>query len=250
MSAPVVSARRRAAEIGTRAGLVLLVWRRFPEVFWIDVDRYWRSFHHLSINHLPYRNFLWEFPPLTAVPAATARALPLRTFGIAFAAVMVAAEYAALELLRRGWPDALRRIVAYWSVVGWPVAAVGYFRFDFLAVVAATAGIVAIVRGRTAVTATVVGFAAKLWPVVLLAPVLVERKLRSAVTTAVALAALVTCWFAFSPSGFHAFIRFRHGSGVQVESLVGVVPLLIGHRPQLVSGAWVVWPGQLKLHQH
>jgi hypothetical protein len=237
----MTAARRVVVELAPRVALAVVVWHRFPVLFWNDADHYWHAFH---AGGLPYREFLWEFPPLTIVPMALA-VVPLWLFGPALATTMAACEVGALHLVRRGRPRA-EDLTRYWLTTGWVLVLFAYFRFDFLAVVLAVGAFVAWERGRRGgwVVATL-GFLAKLWPVALAVVALARRQVGEVTRLAVAVGAVTLLWFAWSPSGFRAFLDFRRGSGVHVESVVGPFALLSGSRPTFVSGAWVVGAGSL-----
>jgi hypothetical protein len=197
---------------------------------------------------LPYRDFDWEYPPLTVVPVIPAVLLRRNVylFAVWFGSAMAACELASLELLRRiaGSATSTRSLNRYWYVVGVPLGGIAWFRLDFLSVVCATAGLVALYERRSAVGATVAGVAAKLWPGVLAATLLVERRTRDVVKAVVGVVAVVTVWYAWSPHGFQTFLRFRRSTGFQIEGLVGSVSLLLGSKADTASNTWIVNKGQ------
>lgn len=232
---------RFVAELAPRVALAVVVWHRFPVVFWNDADHYWHAFH---AGGLPYREFLWEFPPLTVVPMVLA-ALPLWAFGPALATAMAGCEVGALHLVRRARPSRADDLTRYWMTTGWVLVLFAYFRFDFLAVVFAVLAFVAWERGRSGAAAATLGFLAKLWPVVLAVVPLARRRFREVAVLATCVALTLAAWWAWSPSGFRAFLDYRRGAGVQVESIAGPFALLSGSRPTFVSGSWVVAAGSL-----
>jgi hypothetical protein len=59
-------------------------------------------------------------------------------------------------------------------------------------------------------------------------------------------AQFVVAWWAFSPSGFDTFRRYREGSGFEVESLPAVFGLLSRAEVDSVSGSDVVYAGQFR----
>ena len=237
--------RRRTLEIGGRVVFVLVVLRVFPDVFWSDVHYWWHKMNHLGLHSLPYRDFVWEFPPLTVLPMAPATFLKdaVSVFTVIFATLMALAEYASLELLRARWPERARSLSRYWYAVVFPLSTVAYFRFDYVPALFAVLALLAIERGRSPATAVALGFATKLWPVVIGVVLVIERRYREVAISMAAVAAIVIGWYAFSPSGFHDFLRFRRGDGFQVESSVGAVALLAGARPTVDFGSWVVGLG-------
>jgi hypothetical protein len=237
--------RRRLLEIGGRVVFVLIVLRVFPDVFWSDVHYWWVKMNHLGLHALPYRDFVWEFPPLTVLPMVPATFLrhAVSVFTVIFATLMALAEYASLELLRARWPERARSLSRFWYAVVIPLSTVAYFRFDYVPVLFTVLALLAIERGRSPATAVALGFATKLWPVVVGIVLVIERRYRELAISMAAVVAVLIGWYAFSPSGFHDFLRFRRGDGFQVESSVGAVALLAGARPTVDFGSWVVGLG-------
>ena len=237
--------RRRMLEVGGRVVFVLFVFGTFPDLFFSDVHYWWVKMNHLGLHDLPYRDFVWEFPPLTVLPMAPATLLKgaVSGFTVLFASLMALAEYTCLQLLRARWPERARSLSRYWYAVALPLSTVAYFRFDYVAALFAVLALLAIERGRSPTTAIALGFATKLWPVVIGVVLVIERRYRELVFAMVAVGAIVAGWYAFSPAGFDDFLRFRRGDGFQVESSVGAVALLAGARPTVEFGAWIVGLG-------
>jgi hypothetical protein len=237
--------RRRTLEIGGRVVFVLIVFGAFPDVFWSDVHYWWLKMNHLGLHTLPYRDFVWEFPPLTVLPMVPATLLEVAVtpFTVLFATLMAVAEYASLELLRARWPERARSLSRYWYAVIVPLSTVAYFRFDYVPVLFAVLALLAIERGRSPTTPVVLGFATKLWPVLIGVVLVIERRYRDLALSMAAVVAVVAGWYAFSPAGFHDFLRFRRGDGFQVESVVGAVALVAGARPTVAFGSWIVGQG-------
>ena len=225
-------------------GVVLTV---LPAIFIGDVSWFWRHGLGVGLHHLPYRDFVWEFPPLTAPVLGLVRLTHghFALFFIAFTTVMVTCELLSLRILRRSVPVAERRpLTAYWTAIGLPLATIAWFRFDFLAVLFAVIAYTQITRGRRSTASVVAGVAAKLWPGALVVLLIGERKWREVTVTLGACAALVAGWYAFSPTGFHQFWSYRRGNGLQLESVAGALKLLVsGGRPQFVSGSWAIGTG-------
>jgi hypothetical protein len=260
---------------------VVLAIQILPAIFYADAHYLWRRTHHMTFlrtqtaescpranragrppprpkaqpSHaaaakkkrcLPYRDFDWEYPPLSVLPVIPSVLLKdnVYLFAVWFGSAMAACELASLELLRRLAGPRTRSLNRYWYVVGVPLGGIAWFRLDFLSVVCATAGIVALSERRSAVGSTVAGVAAKLWPGVLAATMLVERRVRDVVKTVVGVTAVVAAWFAYSPHGFQTFLRFRRSTGFQIEGLVGSVSLLLGTKADTASNTWIVNKGQ------
>lgn len=231
-------------ELAARAVIAYLVWRFAAGLFWHDVVHYNGS-RPFSLSYLPYRDRLWEFPPLTLIPVIAAQTAGT-WFPVAFVSFMVGCEYASLVVLRSAWPEHRTRITRYWTSTVVPLAVLGWFRLDFLVTVLATAAIVALIDGRRFARWIVLGFAAKLWPVLIAVAAIGRRRSRDAVAAIFGCGLVVAMWWAFSPAGFETFLRFRQGTGLEIESVAGAVRLAFGQRPTVVSGAWVVGAGGWK----
>jgi len=234
------------AEIGIRVALIVAVVQTENDFLLFDVGTYWDRFHALGLHHLPYRDFLWEFPPLTVAPAAIAALMSLKTFQLVFAFLMAACELASLHLVRRSRPESALGATVLWTVFLAPVAATAYFKLDFLSVLFGTIALVAVLSPRhtgkagVAVVAIGLGFAAKLWPAAVAAVSVVQRRWATVVAGAAACAGIVVTWVLWSPSGFADFLSYRHGSGFQLESVPGGVRLAMGATVGIVSDAYVV----------
>jgi hypothetical protein len=236
---------RRRAEVIVRVVVVMLVVVHFRDVFWGDLRAYWDRAEGFSLHHLPYRDFFWEFPPLTVVALLLIPVVrTFEVFIVTFPIAMAACEYASLELLRRAYPERARLLTRWWHLVCVPLGAIAYFRLDPLAVLPACVALVAIARRRPHVApAIVAGIAAKLWPVVFLPVLVMQRRWRAAGSTIAGTVGLLAAWWAFSPRGFRDFLRFRKGTGLQIESTFGAVVHLAGHAPGFGAGAFVVGAG-------
>ena len=70
-------------------GLALL-----PSNCWADVHLFWRKFASMGWHHLPYRDFLWEFPTVTVPLVALSRVMGVNSFATVFAAVSAARRMA------------------------------------------------------------------------------------------------------------------------------------------------------------
>lgn len=260
--------QRLAVEIGGRVLAVLLAVYVLPSVFATDVGHFrgqasciWYPTgktldmcvqrHWLigggagGLLNLPYRSLAFEFPPL---PLLT---LPLtgRFWGslevsqVLFGLTMAAAELGALAYLRRSFPDDAASLTRWWTAVVLPAALIAWFRFDFLPVLFATVALVALLRGRSGAAAMTAGWLAKLWPAVMLSALAAQRRWRHLAQSAAAIAVATLAWYAWSPDGFRAFLEFRAGHGLEIESVLGALRLVaLGEKPVIASGAWVVAP--------
>src|SRR5437660_6907715 len=117
-------------EIVLRVLVVGLVLALLPAIFIGDVSWFWSHGRAVGLHHLPYRHFVWEFPPLT-VPVLFLVRLTGGYFGlffVAFTTVMVGCELAALRILHRATPLTQRgRLAVYWAAVGLPLATIAWF---------------------------------------------------------------------------------------------------------------------------
>ena len=249
MSPPPVrswaSGSSTAVELLVRLALVVFVGEIARDVFTNDVSTYFFRAQDVGWHHLPYKDFLWEYPPLASLPLAL---IPLlgrsnAAFHVAFVLGTVAMEYGSLCLLRRALVDAAERarLTRFWNAAVLPLAAIAWFRLDFAPMLCATLAVLAMTAGRRWVAPTVLGFAVKLWPIVFVVPMVLRRRYRDAGLAVAASAAVVAGWWAFSPTGFGQFLDFRAGSGFQVESLPGAITMLFSDREvEYRFGAMVV----------
>ncbi|MBA3303009.1 MAG: hypothetical protein H0U26_03965 [Acidimicrobiia bacterium] len=90
-------------EVVGRLALVVLFVALLPDIFWADAHAYWRELRDTALDHLPYRDFVWSFPPVTLVVAPAAVALRHSPGGFTVA-------------LGRPWPCA--STPAWWSCAG------------------------------------------------------------------------------------------------------------------------------------
>ena len=216
-----------------------------PSNCWADVHLFWRKFTAMGWHHLPYRDFLWEFPPFTVPLVALSRVMAVNGFATVFAAVSAAASYGTWRLLVRLRPDDERTVTIWWFACGIPLFTIAWYRFDAVTVFFACLALVAYAEGRRADGPVIAGFGFRLWPIVLVVIPFVRRR-RADVARCLGLAAVVvSAWYAFSPSGFGDFLQYRKGAGYEVESVFGSIGLVAGRVPEFVSGAWVVRLGLL-----
>ncbi len=214
-------------------------------IFWVDTHYFWLHSRDIAWNHLPYRNYLWEFPPLTVLLVLPARWLGLNGFSAYFAVVSACATYAGARLLCRMRPDREMDIMKVWLICGVPLYMVSWYRFDAVAVFLTCVALVAYHDGRKGVAAVTAGFATRLWPLVLAVIPGIRGRRREVVTTLGLATIVVAAWYAFSPSGFGDFLRYRQAEGYQIESMIGSVGLAFGKVPVFISGAFVVKLGAI-----
>lgn len=195
-------------------------------------------------GQVPYRDFAFEYPP-AALPALLVPSWLPWSYGTSFAVVMgvcgagcVAAAAAALRAVGAG---AARTWAALLLAGVSPLVLGSLFdtRYDLWPTLLAIGALAALVGERPVATGALVGlgFAAKLWPGVLL-PLAVaylwRRRGRGDAATAVAAFAIVAlaCFLPFaalSPGGLASSLRGQLVRPLQVESLGAAVLMAAQH---------------------
>ena len=234
-------------ECGLRLLLLLVVAEYGNQAFYSDVNHYFLSARDLSRTHLPYRDFLWEFPPLTTIPLVLIPILDRNqaAFAVAFVLLFgVGLEYGSLVYLRRAFPEKARDITVLWSAAVLPLCSFAWFRLDWMSVFPAVIALVALERHKRTSPAIIAGICAKVWPVTLCAVFVARREWQKLAEVVAGTALLCLCWYLFSPQGVRDFLMFRRGSGYQVESTPGAVLLLAGLPWEFRFGAVIVAAGR------
>jgi glycosyl transferase family 87 len=193
---------------------------------------------------VPYRDFRFEYPP-AALPAMLLPAYMSWSFATSFAVLMgvcgagcIAAAASALRAVGAGgW-----RVWLSLLAIGVSPLVLGSLfdtRFDLWPSLLAVAGVAAVVRERPLVSGALLGlgFAAKLWPAVLLPIALVHLWRRRGQAGAVALvlafvAVAAACFVPFAilaPDGLRAMFADQLGRPLQVESLGAAVLMAAQH---------------------
>lgn len=227
-----------------RALFVVLSGFVLPKIFTDDVFHYFRESAGVGLHHLPYRDFTWEFPPVTVL-VMLVHLLPGSGFGsfaAGFVAVMIALEWSTLALLRRSVSNTAEKhsLTMYWSIVAVPLSTIAWYRLDYLSVFLGTLALLAIVSGRRAAHWIVLGTLAKLWPAVLVAALAAQRRYKSAAVSVALVVASMAAWRVLFPGGFQTFMDYRKGYGLQIESLPGALLLLSGRAVRFEYGTLVV----------
>jgi hypothetical protein len=229
-----------ALATGAAAGVFLVCWGLVHRGFWahgqlVDWPTY-RAYGDAIVRHrlVPYRDFAVEYPP-GALPVF---ALPsfggdyASSFGWLMAACGVALVAVAASI---------RREAAFYVALA-PVltGALIFSRFDLWPALLAAAALAALLREHHRLGWALLGAAvvAKLWPFVLVPPVLVWSVRRGQwraplVGFAVAAAALVP--FALvAPHGLWSSLSGQASRPLQIESLAAAIFTTFGH-PRMVS---------------
>jgi glycosyl transferase family 87 len=193
---------------------------------------------------VPYRDFAFEYPPAALPPMLLASYLGW-SYPTSFAVLMglcgagcIAAAAWALQTVEAG----ARRTWAALLAIGVAPLVLGSLfdtRFDLWPTLLAIAAVAAAARERPVLSGALLGlgFAAKLWPAVLLPIVAVHlwrRRGEDAAAKVVAAFFLVAavCFLPFAfiaPSGLHAMFSDQLGRPLQVESLGAAVLMAAQH---------------------
>jgi hypothetical protein len=243
---------RTAAVLGASAGLVAIVWAVL-HVGWYGSDQIvdYSVYQHygISVVHqgaVPYRDFRMEYPPAAlpvfVIPSLFAQSDYQYVFQLLMAVCegLIVAAAAALG----GWRAALPALLA-------PLAlgSLVYSRFDLWPAALTMLALLALLRGRLALAALLVGtaFAAKLWPVLLVPPMLVwlarSRGRAAAAWWLGAATATAAVWFApfvaLAPGGLGFSFHDQLARPLQIESLGGAVLIALhkttGHAVRVVG---------------
>jgi len=185
---------------------------------------------------VPYRDFRPEYPP-AALPMFVVPALLERfDYDRVFQVLMALCEMGAVSAVAL---VAGRRAAVVAAVAPLALGSVVLSRFDFWPAALAALGIAALLRGRPTASALLIGtgFAAKLWPAVLVPLVVVwvarTRGPRAAAQWSLAAVATAAAWFlpfvAVSPAGVGHTFHTQLARPLQLESLGGSV-LIAAHK--------------------
>lgn len=204
---------------------------------------------------LPYRDFVFEYPP-AALPALLLPAYMSWSYATSFAVLMGACGAgciaAAASALRAVGAGATRMWAGLLAIGVSPLLLGSLFdtRFDLWPTLLAVGALAATVRRRSVLSGVLLGlgFAAKLWPAVLL-PIAVAHLWRRSgrrgalVVVAAFVAAAAACFLPFAilaPEGLRAMFADQLDRPLQVESLGAAVLMAAEHlglRPLATVGS-------------
>jgi hypothetical protein len=242
--------RVRGTWIAAAAGSVLLGISFYALITWLeqgqlsDVGGYQQHATAIRAGQVPYRDFPFEYPP-GALPPMLLPAYMSWSYATSFAVLMgvcgaacIAAAASALRAVGAG----VERTWAVLLAIGVAPLVLGSLfdtRFDLWPTLLAVGALAALVRGRPVVSGAMLGlgFAAKLWPAVLLPIALIHlwrRKGRAAALANLAafVAVAAACFLPFAiiaPDGLHAMFADQLGRPLQVESLGAAVLMAAEH---------------------
>jgi Glycosyltransferase family 87 len=241
---------RRATWTAAAAAAVLLAISFYALVAWLeqgqlsDVPGYARDAGLVRGGAVPYRDFRFEYPP-AALPVLLLPAYLGWSYATSFAMLMgvcgagcIAAAASALRAVGAG---AVRTWAGLLAIGVSPLVLGSLFdtRFDLWPTLLAICAVAAIVRERPVVSGLLLGlgFAAKLWPGVLL-PIAVaylwrRRGRRGAFASIGAFIAVGTACFlpfvALAPRGLADSLKLQLDRPLQVESLGSAVLMALRH---------------------
>jgi Glycosyltransferase family 87 len=241
---------RSATWAAAAAGAVLLAVSFYALQRWVergqlsDAPVYEHYATLVRSGAVPYRDFAFEYPP-AALPALLVPAYLGWSYGTSFAVLMgvcgAGCLAAAAVALRTAGAGAVRGTAALLLIGASPLVLGSLFdtRYDLWPTLLAVAALAALVRERPLVTGALLGlgFAAKLWPGVLLPIALAylwrRRGRGSAVAVVGAFACVAAaCFLPFAvlaPDGIRASLAVQLDRPLQVESLGAAVLMAAQH---------------------
>jgi len=238
---PDLRAPNPVAEVLPRLVVYLVGATLAPRVFTADVNGFFETARQLGWHHLPYRDFLWEYPPLTTPVLLLGRLVRNRAVFVGMlATVMIGLEFGCLALLRSTSGRQSRSMTWFWTLTIVPLGSFAYFRLDFLSVFLATVALVRLVDHRPAGAFVAAGFGAKIWPILYVGPLMAIKRFADAALAIAISASIVMAWYLYASQGVRAFIQYRIGAGFEIESIPGALLLLFGHQPTFQFGSAVV----------
>jgi len=177
----------------------------------------------------PYRDFPVEYMPLETAILNVIAGDGFAATATRFALLAFAADLAAAAAIAYGWGH---RPALVYLAVGSPLLGFAYLRFDYVPM-ALAAWAMAVLHRRDDHPAAGVAFGlailAKLWPVVLLPVLALQRARRTAIWAAAVLAAGGLAWFAYGgPKGPFQVLSSRGATGWANESVTGNLVWTIG----------------------
>ena len=216
-----------------------------------DLSHYLDSAHRVMAGQVPYRDFVFEYPPLAllplTLPALLCSTMTVQQYGwylVLFNSAWSCGIAACVWLMGRRWMSERRAWAAVAMYLGLTVlgTALFPFRFDLFPTLLTALALLLAMGGRPALSGMSLGLgvATKLYPVVL-APVILARWLaigdrraaaRFALGATGATVVAVAPFLVAAPNDFLSFLRYHAQRGLQIESVAaGLLMLrhLTGH---------------------
>jgi hypothetical protein len=186
-----------------------------------------RRFHDIATAPgTPYRDTQVEVPPLAVGAIELLDGRTSVQLARRLAVAMLLCDVAIALILWRTWGSEVAS--SYW-VLGTPLAFFIYLRLDLLTVLLTVAGVALAKRRTTAAEVGGGGLLAaavftKLWPLVLVPLLWIDRARRAVWVAIAALLAGTVAWLVWvGAQGPIQVLTFRHASGWEIESEVGFV---------------------------
>ena len=175
-----------------------------------------------------YRDFPVEYPPVSLGAIELVAGTNANETGVHLVWLMVLCDLVTMAALAFGWG---RRAAIVYLVLTAPLLGFLYLSIDLLSATLAVGAVALVVRGRERLggVALAAAILAKVWPLVLL-PVMILQRTRRALAWSVAaltLGMFVWVWWS-GPSGPLQVATQRHTPGWEYESLVGSVLWALG----------------------
>ncbi|WP_433327536.1 glycosyltransferase 87 family protein [Spirillospora sp. CA-294931] len=182
----------------------------------------------------PADDVRWQYPPLAALPMLIPRLLgPL--YGLGFAFLVVAADYAVMRVLvRKGEsPEGA------WCWVGgiFLLGPVCFFRFDTLVVVPVVFALLMVARSRLFGALVAVGALMKVWPALLFLALCRGRAAIGAAAAFLVAAAGLAGVIALVADDEWSFLKGQRDRGIEIEALVAT-PFHVAR--------WFGWSGDVR----
>ena len=176
----------------------------------------------------PYRDFPVEYPPVSLAAIEVVAGTNANETGAHLVWFIFLCDLATVAALAYGWGQ--RTAVAYLFLTA-PLLGFLYTTIDLISIALAVWAIALVVRGRDRLggVALAAAILAKVWPLVLLPVMVLERKRRALVWSVATLSLGTFAWVWWGgASGPLQVATQRHSPGWEYESLVGSVLWALG----------------------
>ena len=176
----------------------------------------------------PYRDFPVEYPPVSLAAIEVVAGTNANETGAHLVWFIFLCDLATVAALAYGWGQ--RTAVAYLFLTA-PLLGFLYTTIDLISVALAVWAVALVVRGRDRLggVALAAAILAKVWPLVLLPVMVLERKRRALVWSVATLSLGTFAWVWWGgASGPLQVATQRHSPGWEYESLVGSVLWALG----------------------